>query len=170
MQKFEASTSTPLLSLLSLKQHLKKDIFTEDRVFESIVASLPLVKLLYADFASRHNPLLVKSGAVPCSTEDLQSQIKKMTNTETDLLVFHAFAAFNENILQTNFFLPTKTAFSFHLCPKFLDVQEFVHRPVGIYMVRASPGTCHHFNESLCFIFIPRFFDAAINLVSGGRL
>jgi hypothetical protein len=44
IQKYDPSATR---HLISLKQHLKKDVFTEDRVFESILQNPELIKILY---------------------------------------------------------------------------------------------------------------------------
>ena len=41
--------------LLKLKTQLKKDVFTEERIFQSIVESPAAVKLLYRHFSQRHS-------------------------------------------------------------------------------------------------------------------
>jgi glutamate dehydrogenase len=148
VERIENSGSTPVLSLQNLQQRLKKDVFTEERVLESILHCPALVHILYEDFCRQHRGL---DGGQPLSIgyskavdAELKSLIKKNSATDTDILVFESFLAFNQHVLQSNFFQATKVAFSFLLDPKFLSKLVYSQRPYGIYFVIGAEFQAFH--------------------------
>jgi glutamate dehydrogenase len=104
-----------------------------------------LLKLLYLNFAWTHYiPAEVSSphdiGPTLSfqrlqtdrrSTEqEILAEIQKQTNSADHALVMSSVMVFNNSVLKTNFYQPTKVAVSFRLNPQFLSKWEY---PVGLY-------------------------------------
>jgi glutamate dehydrogenase len=127
-------------TLNRLRNKMRRERFTEGRVFEAITNHIALVKLLYADFSAKFG------GAARVAAEELLKTVKKSVNSEFEeqvgreggvliLQVFTMFAAFNAHVLKTNFFFQDKVALSFKIDPSFLPVRDYPARPFGMFFV-----------------------------------
>lgn len=129
--------------LLKLKQNLRKDTFTEDRVFETIKEYPQVIKMLFADFESRFHPDLVNKERIghPCTLPDLsliEASVNRMVKSDFDLIVLSALINMNKHILKTNFFKKDNVALAFRFDPRFLSSDEYPNRPFGVFFVLGS--------------------------------
>lgn len=135
------------LLLSKLKRRLRTETFTPDYIMEIIHNYPSLVRALYASFASVHlsvTPGLEKHFIAPTpaievlSDEKLQEKISKTVGSEHDEMVMTAFRVFNNAILKTNYFTPTKVALSFRLDPSFLPDAEYPKPLYGMFLVMGA--------------------------------
>jgi len=141
-------------ALLSrLKKRLRTETFTPDYILDIIKSYPSLVKDLYASFAAIHlavgegyekhyvNPTPV--GEV-LSDLRLKDRISKTVTSEHDEMVMTSFRVFNNAILRTNYFTPTKVALSFRLDPDFLPESEYPRRLYGMFLVISAESRGFH--------------------------
>lgn len=121
--------------LAQLKHRLSKDTFTEDRIYETIVAFPAQIQRLYADFSRRHEG---GGNTDAASDQALRTELERAVSSDIDRQVLEAFLTFNRHILATNFYKDTKVALSFRLDPVFLSRIEYPDRPYGIYFFVGS--------------------------------
>ncbi|OAA60511.1 NAD-specific glutamate dehydrogenase [Niveomyces insectorum RCEF 264] len=142
-----------MLLLSKLKRRLRTETFTPDYILE-IVSSYPsLVRALYASFASVHlavGPGFERQSIAPTPTVEvlsdagLKSKITKEVSNEHEEMVMTAFRVFNNAVLKTNYFTPTKVALSFRLDPSFLPEFEYPRRLYGMFLVISSESRGFH--------------------------
>ncbi|CAJ2506021.1 Uu.00g001510.m01.CDS01 [Anthostomella pinea] len=152
-QALSANGSAHAEILSKLKRRLRTETFTPDYILE-IISSYPgLVRSLYAAFASVH--LAVGPGfdehiiAPAPSTEilsdaRLKEKISREVSNEHEEMVMTAFRIFNNAILKTNYFTPTKVALSFRLNPDFLPEYEYPKRLYGMFLVISAEARGFH--------------------------
>jgi glutamate dehydrogenase len=135
------------LLLSKLKRRLRTETFTPDYILEIIQTYPGLVRALYASFASVHlsvGPDYDKHFIAPTpaaevlSDNKLQDKISKTVANEHDEMVMTAFRVFNNAILKTNYFIPTKVALSFRLDPSFLPLAEYPKPLYGMFLVMGA--------------------------------
>ncbi|KAH8894893.1 NAD-dependent glutamate dehydrogenase [Thozetella sp. PMI_491] len=139
--------------LSKMKKRLRTETFTPDYILE-IIASYPgLVRALYASFASVHlnvgqdfeRHLIAPTPAVEVlSDARLREKITKDVSNEHEEMVMTAFRVFNNAVLKTNYFTPTKVALSFRLNPSFLPEIEYPKRLYGMFLVISSESRGFH--------------------------
>ncbi|KAI1413546.1 NAD-specific glutamate dehydrogenase [Hypoxylon sp. FL1857] len=139
--------------LSKLKRRLRTETFTPDYILE-IISSYPnLVRLLYAAFASVHFTVgdgYDKSIIAPTpmveilSDARLKEAITREVSNEHEEMVMTAFRIFNNAILKTNYFTPTKVALSFRLDPTFLPEVEYPRRLYGMFLVISAEARGFH--------------------------
>jgi glutamate dehydrogenase len=78
------------------------------------------------------------------SDDALKDKISKNVNNEHDEMVLTAFRVFNNAILKTNYFTPTKVALSFRLDPNFLPEVEYPKPLYGMFLVISSESRGFH--------------------------
>ncbi|CAK7221562.1 NAD-dependent glutamate dehydrogenase [Sporothrix curviconia] len=142
-----------MLLLSKLKRRLRTETFTPDYILE-IVSSYPsLVRALYASFASVHlavGPGFERHAIAPTPTVEvlsdagLRAKITKEVSNEHEEMVMTAFRVFNNAVLKTNYFTPTKVALSFRLDPSFLPEFEYPRRLYGMFLVISSESRGFH--------------------------
>ena len=69
------------------------------------------------------------------SSEELRTKIRKTVPNKHELQVLESLVDFNDAILKTNFYQPTKVALSFRLKPDFLKAVEYPKTPFGIFFI-----------------------------------
>jgi glutamate dehydrogenase len=146
----ENSAHAELLS--KLKRRLRAETFTADYILEIINAYPELVHTLYLSFAKTHyvqtrgeqddflptlSYLRLTFDKVQ-SNEELIETINKTTINEHHAMVMDSFRIFNNCVLKTNFFTPTKVAISFRLNPTFLPLSEYPQPLYGMFLVIGS--------------------------------
>ncbi|KAM4062312.1 glutamate/Leucine/Phenylalanine/Valine dehydrogenase [Hirsutella rhossiliensis] len=146
--------NTAQAALLSrLKRRLRTETFTPDYILEIIQTYPGLVRSLYASFASIHlgggpdaNMYTVPPTPVVeiLSDEKLKETISMTVSNEHDEMVMTAFRVFNNAILKTNYFTPTKVALSFRLDPAFLPEVEYPRRLYGMFLVIGAESRGFH--------------------------
>ncbi|KAM6506803.1 NAD-dependent glutamate dehydrogenase [Fusarium falciforme] len=145
------NTEAALLS--KLKRRLRSETFTPDYIYEIIQNYPGLVRALYASFANVHlgedpevaERLVSPSSSVEILSDDaLKDKISKTVNNEHEEMVFSAFRVFNNAILKTNYFTPTKVALSFRLDPSFLPEVEYPKRLYGMFLIISSVSRGFH--------------------------
>lgn len=133
--------------LSKLKRRLRTETFTPDYILEIIQSYPNLVRALYASFASVHlsvGPDYDKHFIAPTpsvevlSDAKLRETISKTVASEHDEMVMTAFRVFNNAILKTNYFTPTKVALSFRLDPSFLPAAEYPKPLYGMFLVMGA--------------------------------
>jgi glutamate dehydrogenase len=139
------NTQTALLS--KLKRRLRTETFTPDYILEIIQSYPKLVRALYASFASVHlkgDFIKPKQGSEVLTDEKLQETISGTVSNEHDEMVMTAFRVFNNAILKTNYFTPTKVALSFRLNPNFLPEAEYPKPLYGMFLVIGAESRGFH--------------------------
>jgi glutamate dehydrogenase len=138
--------------LSKLKKRLRSETFTSDYIIEIIQQYPDLVHTLYLAFAQAHYvqtrgsdddfiPTLsfqrLKTEQVP-SEAGLKELIETTTANEHHALVMASFHIFNQHLLKTNFYTPTKVALSFRFDPSFLPAIEYPQPLYGMFLVISS--------------------------------
>ncbi|KAL2260281.1 hypothetical protein VTK26DRAFT_5752 [Humicola hyalothermophila] len=139
--------------LSRMKKRLRTETFTPDYIFEIISSHPGLIRALYASFASVHlrdGPESEGQRVAPTpSTEvlsdaKLKEKITKDVSNEHQEMVMTAFRVFNNAVLKTNYFTPTKVALSFRLDPSFLPEIEYPNRLYGMFLVITAESRGFH--------------------------
>jgi glutamate dehydrogenase len=139
--------------LSKIKRRLRTETFTADYIFEIISSYPELIRQLYASFASTHlsfGPGWEDEGVPPTpssqalSDSQLKELIAKTVDNEHEEIVMSAFRLFNNNLLKTNFYTPTKVALSFRLDPSFLPDIEYPQPLYGMFLVITSEARGFH--------------------------
>lgn len=148
------STDNVQAALLSkLKRRLRTETFTPDYILEIIQTYPSLVRVLYASFAAVHlavGPDFDKHFIAPTPATEVMSDsrlkaiISKTVDNEHEEMVMSAFRVFNNAILKTNYFTPTKVALSFRLDPSFLPDVEYPKRLYGMFLVIGAESRGFH--------------------------
>ncbi|KAH8683331.1 putative NAD-specific glutamate dehydrogenase [Tricladium varicosporioides] len=139
--------------LNKIKRRLRTETFTAAYIAEIINSQPELVRALYASFASTHLAFgpgyedhfvpPTPSSQVLSDTE-LKDLISKTVANEHEELVMNGFRIFNEAVLKTNFYTPTKVALSFRLNPSFLPELEYPQPLYGMFLVVSSESRGFH--------------------------
>ncbi|KAI1247887.1 glutamate dehydrogenase (NADP(+)) gdh1 [Eutypa lata] len=139
--------------LSRLKRRLRTETFTPDYILEIITNHPSLVRALYASFASVHlsvGPGFEKHVIAPTpavevlSDAKLKERIAREVHNEHEEMVMTAFRIFNNAILKTNYFTPTKVALSFRLDPTFLPEFEYPRPLYGMFLVISAESRGFH--------------------------
>ncbi|KAK8036685.1 NAD-specific glutamate dehydrogenase [Apiospora rasikravindrae] len=139
--------------LSKLKRRLRSETFTPDYILEIITAYPVLVRTLYAQFASVHlsagagfeKHFVAPTPAVEVlSDARMKEKISREVANEHDEMVMTAFRIFNNAILKTNYYTPTKVALSFRLDPAFLPEIEYPKRLYGMFLVISGESRGFH--------------------------
>lgn len=132
-----------------LKRRLRQETFTREYIQQLITSQLDVVRHLYLQFANVH---YVQShgegdGFLPTlsyqrlqtdkvlTNQEMREYIRRSASNEHEVLVLEGFLVFNNNVLKTNFYTPTKVALSFRLKADFLPVMEYPQKPYGMILV-----------------------------------
>lgn len=138
--------------LSKIKKRLRTETFTSDYISEIIHKYPDLIHQLYLDFANTHyvqtggpsDDFLPTLSYLRMQVDEvlddsrLKELISKTTVNEHDEMVMMAFRTFNNAVLKTNFYTPTKVALSFRLNPDFLPEHEYPQRLYGMFLVIGS--------------------------------
>jgi glutamate dehydrogenase len=139
--------------LSKIKRRLRTETFTAAYIYDIIVLYPELVRSLYASFANTHltlgpgfEPEMVPPtpSAEVLSDTKLKELISKTVNNEHEEMVMTAFRLFNNALLKTNFYTPTKVALSFRLNPSFLPEIEYPQPLYGMFLVITSESRGFH--------------------------
>jgi len=146
----ENSAHAELLS--KLKKRLRTETFTADYILEIINQYPELIHSLYLSFANAHyvqtrgeqddflptlSFLRLQIDKV-LSDNELTEAINKAVVNDHHHMVMSSFRIFNNCVLKTNFYTPTKVALSFRLDPKFLPPSEYPQPLYGMFLVISS--------------------------------
>ncbi|KAA8901754.1 hypothetical protein TRICI_006000 [Trichomonascus ciferrii] len=132
-----------------LKRRLRQETFTREYIQQLINSQIEVVRQLYLQFADIH---YVQShgegdGFLPTlsyqrlqtdkvmNNDELRTFIRRSATNDHQVLVLEAFLVFNNHVLKTNFYTPTKVALSFRLKPDFLPKTEYPIPPYGMFLV-----------------------------------
>jgi glutamate dehydrogenase len=137
--------------LSKIKKRLRSDTFTREYILDIIKLYPELIKLLYNHFAMVHHVSSTATSTLgpslsvmrlqntPILTEEqLRATIKKTVQNAHELMIFESYLTFNNHVLKTNFYQPTKVALSFRLNPEFLPQVEYPLTPYGLFLVVGS--------------------------------
>lgn len=146
----ENSAHAELLS--KLKRRLRTETFTADYILEIINSYPELIHSLYLSFAGTHyvqtrgkeddflptlSYLRLQVDKVLTDAE-LTDSINKAVVNDHHQIVMDSFRIFNNCVLKTNFYTPTKVALSFRLNPQFLPPSEYPQPLFGMFLVISS--------------------------------
>lgn len=138
--------------LAKLKRRLRAETFTADYILEIINSYPDLVHSLYLSFANTHyvqtrgkeddflptlSYLRLQVDRVQ-TNEELTDTINKAVVNDHHEMVMNSFRIFNNSVLKTNFYTPTKVAVSFRLNPSFLPPSEYPQPLYGMFLVIGS--------------------------------
>ncbi|KAF3007518.1 NAD-dependent glutamate dehydrogenase [Curvularia kusanoi] len=138
--------------LAKLKRRLRAETFTADYILEIINTYPDLVHTLYLSFANTHyvqtrgqaddflptlSYLRLQVDKVQ-TNEELTDTINKAVVNDHHEMVMNSFRIFNNSVLKTNFYTPTKVAISFRLNPNFLPSSEYPQPLYGMFLVIGS--------------------------------
>jgi glutamate dehydrogenase len=148
----DANNSLHAEILSNLKRRLRTETFTAEYILEIISLYPELIRALYANFSKTHfQPSGTGDDSVPptpftdvMSDTQLKDLIAKTVSNEHEEMVLGAFRTFNQAILKTNFFTPTKVALSFRLNPSFLPEIEYPQPLYGMFLVISSEARGFH--------------------------
>jgi glutamate dehydrogenase len=139
------TSNTDPSAVLRLKQSLRKNTYTEDRVLAAIEQYPELIKLLYADFQTRFAPTAenheraaaaAAAGNLPdLDLSSVEQWIYRSVRSEFDIQILSAMINLNKHILKTNFFNRGSSALCFRLDPRFLSSDEYPVTPYGVFCV-----------------------------------
>ena len=138
--------------LSKIKKRLRQETFTREYVLDIVRQYPELIRALYVNFAMSHYYTLQQDRSElkpslsfqrlqkdkPLTVGEIQEKIRKTVCNQHEQMVFEAFLTFNQHILKTNFYQPTKVALAFRLDPAFLPVLEYPMRPFGMFIVIGS--------------------------------
>jgi glutamate dehydrogenase len=139
--------------LSKMKKRLRTETFTPDYILEIISSHPGLIRALYASFASVHlkvgsdfdrHCIAPTPATEVLSDARLKDKITKDVSNEHEEMVMTAFRVFNNAVLKTNYFTPTKVALSFRLDPSFLPEIEYPSRLYGMFLVITSESRGFH--------------------------
>lgn len=141
----EPKNSAHMDLLNKIKRRLRTENFTADYLLEIINQYPDLIRALYLSFASYHyvsiraeDDTFAPSGSKVLSDEELEDLISKTVINEHHDMVMTAFRMFNNSVLKTNFYTPTKQAVSFRLDASFLPEEEYPDPLFGMFLVIGS--------------------------------
>ncbi len=118
--------------LATIKLRLNKDVFSSDRISDTVYKNYQLVARLYKHFEGRLHPSERTNG--PDSLEEeLNGVIEKQIPSQLDREILKSFLVFNNTIIKTNFFMSDKRCLSFKLDPSFLPEDEYPEKPFGLF-------------------------------------
>ncbi|KAF2268543.1 NAD-dependent glutamate dehydrogenase [Lojkania enalia] len=138
--------------LSNIKRRLRTETFTADYILEIINQYPSLIHSLYLSFANTHyvqtrgeqddflptlSFLRLKVDRV-LSDDELTDAINVTVVNDHHQIVMDSFRIFNNAVLKTNFYTPTKVALSFRLNPIFLPPQEYPQPLYGMFLVIGS--------------------------------
>ncbi|PGH11205.1 hypothetical protein AJ80_07210 [Polytolypa hystricis UAMH7299] len=145
--------------LSKLKKRLRTETFTSDYILEIIGKYPELIHKFYLDFANTHyvqtrgeaeddflptlSYLRLQVDEV-LDPERLDEVVRKTVVSENDAMVMASFRMFNNAVLKTNFYTPTKVALSFRLNADFLPEHEYPDRLYGMFLVISSEFRGYH--------------------------
>ncbi|KAH6624725.1 Glutamate/Leucine/Phenylalanine/Valine dehydrogenase-domain-containing protein [Chaetomium sp. MPI-SDFR-AT-0129] len=139
--------------LSRMKKRLRTETFTPDYILEIILSHPQLIRALYASFASVHmkvGPEFNRQSIAPTpatevlSDAKLKDKITRDVSNEHEEMVMTSFRVFNNAVLKTNYFTPTKVALSFRLNPSFLPPIEYPTPLYGMFLVITSESRGFH--------------------------
>lgn len=153
MSALDSKNSAHAEILSKIKRRLRTETFTAEYIQEIITSYPELIRSLYASFANTH--LTVGDGfeedfipptpsAEVLGDSSLQDLINKTVNNEHEVMVMTAFRVFNNSLLKTNFYTPTKVALSFRLNPSFLPDLEYPQPLYGMFLVISAESRGFH--------------------------
>ncbi|KAL0638274.1 NAD-dependent glutamate dehydrogenase [Maublancomyces gigas] len=137
-------------TLNNLKRRFRQETFTADYIFEVINDYPELIHSLYLGFAGKYWVQTHGADELPSlssqrlrvdrvlNDEELMTNISRSVRNEHQEKVMNCFITFNQHVLKTNFYTPTKVALSFRMCPKFLPSVEYPQPLYGMFFVVGS--------------------------------
>ncbi|TPX41085.1 glutamate dehydrogenase [Synchytrium endobioticum] len=149
-EALDPNNSTHIEVLTKIKKRLRTDTFTRDYILDIIKLYPDLIKLCYTNFALDHYIAPSADSVMPSisyqrlqaipvmSNDELREQIKKTVSNYHEQMVFESFLQFNQHVLKTNFYQPTKVALSFRMDPSFLPEIEYPNKLFGMFLVIGS--------------------------------
>lgn len=97
-------------------------------------------------FRLRFDPLKAerrKDNGYEKAREELAKKIEEVID-QVEGRIFHECLKFIDNVLKTNYFLPTKTGLAFRLSPDILDQKYYPNHPFGIFFITGRDYRLFH--------------------------
>lgn len=136
--------------LMKMKKRLRSDTFTREYILDIIKLYPDLVKALYVNFAMTHYVGQKEAALRPSlsyqrlrsdhalSDDQLRTKIQKTVSNHHEQMVFECILTFNQQVLKTNFYQPTKVGLAFRLDPSFLPSLEYPMKPFALFLLMGS--------------------------------
>ncbi|GAA5886833.1 hypothetical protein JCM6882_005904 [Rhodosporidiobolus microsporus] len=133
--------------LSDIRARFRQETFTRGSILEAMQQYPDIIRLAYISFAYKHYYNTFGNSLVPTlsyarlqhaevlSADQLRAHINRNVLSKHDAKILESLVTFNEAILKTNFFTPTKVALSFRLDPEFLPESEYPVRAYGLFLV-----------------------------------
>lgn len=150
VQILDVNKNTAHMEILeNLKRRLRQETFTRAYINELMESQVDLIRQLYLQFANVHYVQSRGEGknflptlsyqrlqtAKVYNKKELKELIRRECTNEHQIMVFEAIMSFNDHVLKTNFYTPTKVALSFRLAPDFLPSSEYPQPLYGMFLV-----------------------------------
>ncbi|MFW6160850.1 MAG: NAD-glutamate dehydrogenase domain-containing protein, partial [Acidobacteriota bacterium] len=130
--------SPEMLGLLrDMKVNLAKDTYTEQRVWDALLAYPDFLKELFHLFDKKFNPFH-QSHNISKDLTGIENRLKQNIPTDIDRDIFRAVLLFITSILRTNFFKKHKVSLAFMYQPGFLNPVDYPETPFGVFHVIAA--------------------------------
>ncbi|KAK6519774.1 NAD-dependent glutamate dehydrogenase [Arthrobotrys conoides] len=148
----DSNNSAHIEVLTKIKRRLRQETFTAEYITEIISEYPQLVRPLYLQFANAHYvqtrgetddfiPTLsyqrLRQDPV-LKPEEIVNHIRTTVANDHQATVMESFQLFNQHVLKTNFYTPTKVALSFRFNPAFLPSIEYPQPLYGMFLVIGS--------------------------------
>ncbi|GAO51772.1 hypothetical protein G7K_5865-t1 [Saitoella complicata NRRL Y-17804] len=132
--------------LAKLKKRLREVTYTRQEVLDVITAYPELIRSCYKMFERVHGVNASNRRAPspsPYANEEydaagIMEKIESVVANEHEVAVFQAFVTFNQAVLKTNFYQPTKVALSFRLDSAWLPEIEYPMPLYGMFLIIGS--------------------------------
>lgn len=111
--------------------------YSKHKVKETFFQHVGMLKQVVSLFRLRFDPLLNREQAKE-SYDRLKQKLSEQIEQFADRVerdIFNESVHFIDNLLKTNYFLPTKTGLAFRLSPAVLDKKYYPHEPFGIFFI-----------------------------------
>ncbi|GAA5982795.1 hypothetical protein JCM11641_004626 [Rhodosporidiobolus odoratus] len=130
-----------------IRARFRQETFTRGGILETLQGYTEIIRLAYISFASHHYPNVTTAQLVPTlsyarlqsaevfTSDQLRAHITKTVLNKHDAQILEALVTFNDAVLKTNLYTPTKSALSFRLDPEFLPEVEYPVRAYGLFLV-----------------------------------
>ena len=144
--------------LTQIKKRLREDTFTRENILAILSQRPELIQLCYKNFALTHHIQIAPKASMPSrgmlkpslsvmrlkadetvlTDEDILKKIRATVDNDQQYEVFRCLLMFNQHVLKTNFYQPTKVALSFRMNPSFLPTAEYPNKLFGMFFVIGS--------------------------------
>jgi len=148
-------TNDPLnmARLRALQKNLRADMATESKIWSCIDQHTELMRELWQEFRSKHDPSIDGQHSAVSQTsletspilQKINKAVQEKTESSAFIRILTAFAQFNDKTLKTNLYKKDKAAISFRINPDFLKSSlMYEEAPMGLFMLIGREFTGFH--------------------------